>query len=238
MTLSLVDEALSQQVGPGSASPPLRIEHSSRKREVALRQSLIPSLLAVRRHNEAHGNGDAELFEIAHVYLPRDGQALPVEPTRLGLVCGRDFRQIRGVLESLLSRLHIKSRLRALPVEVAPFAPGRAARLMLGEIHLGYLGEIDPDQLARLELRGACSAAEIEFAVLMQQAELIPRYRPLAAFPAVVRDLSLVVSRSLSWADLEAAVVKPPVQRLPPSSTLIPSRVATSPTMSRAFTSA
>ena len=76
------------------------------------------------------------------------------------------------------------------------------------KLHLGYLGEIDPDQLARLELRGACSAAEVEFAVLMQQAQLIPRDRPLAAFPAVVRDLSLVVSRSLSWADLEAAVVE------------------------------
>ena len=62
-----------------------------------MRQSLIPSLLAVRRHNEAHGNLDAELFEIAHVYLPRPDQPLPDEPTRLALVCGRDFRQIKGV---------------------------------------------------------------------------------------------------------------------------------------------
>ena len=91
---------------------------------------------------------------------------------------------------------------------MALFAPGRAARLLLGDIHLGYMGEVDPDQLATLELRGACSAAEIEFAVLMQQAQLVPLYRPLPSFPAVVRDLSLVVSRSLSWADLRAAVVE------------------------------
>ena len=208
VTFSLVDEALSLPVGPGSGPPPLRIEHSSRKREVALRQSLIPSLLAVRRHNEAHGNLDAELFEIAHVYLPRPDQSLPDEPTRLALVCGRDFRQIKGVLESLLARLHVSSPLRAQPVEVALFAPGRAARLLLGDIHLGYMGEVDPDQLATLDLRGACSAAEIEFAVLMQQAQLVPLYRPLPSFPAVVRDLSLVVSRSLSWADLRAAVVE------------------------------
>ena len=64
-------------VGPGSGPPPLRVEHSSRKRENALRQSLIPSLLAVRRHNEAHGNPDAELFEIANVYLPRPDQPSP-----------------------------------------------------------------------------------------------------------------------------------------------------------------
>jgi phenylalanyl-tRNA synthetase beta chain len=70
------------------------------------------------------------------------------------------------------------------------------------------MGEVNPDQLAKLELRGACSATEIEFAVLMQQAQLVPLYRPLPAFPAVVRDLSLVVPRSLSWADLRAAVVE------------------------------
>ncbi len=206
-TFSLVDESLSQPVAPGGGSPPLRIEHSSRKREVALRQSLIPSLLAVRRHNEAHGNLDAELFEIAHVYLPRPDQTLPDEPTRLALVCGRDFRQAKGLLESLLSRLHVALPLRALPAEIALFTPGRSAELLLGDIHLGYVGEIDPDRLAAMELRGACSAAEIEVAVLMQQAQLVPLYRPLPAFPTVVRDLSLVVSRSMSWSDLETAVV-------------------------------
>ena len=91
MTFSLVDEALSLPVGPGAGTPPLRIDHSSRKREIALRQSLIPSLLAVRRHNEAHGNLDAELFEIANVYLPRPGQPLPDEPTRLAMVCRPRF---------------------------------------------------------------------------------------------------------------------------------------------------
>ncbi|MGC8643378.1 MAG: phenylalanine--tRNA ligase subunit beta, partial [Isosphaeraceae bacterium] len=62
VTFSLVDEALASPVGPGVSPAPLRIDHSSRKREIALRQSLIPSLLAVRRHNEAHGNADAALF--------------------------------------------------------------------------------------------------------------------------------------------------------------------------------
>jgi phenylalanyl-tRNA synthetase beta chain len=208
VTFSLVDEALGLPVGPGAGPPPLRIDHSSRRREIALRQSLIPSLLAVRRHNEAHGNLDAELFEIAHVYLPRPDQPLPDEPTRLALVCGRDFRQIKGLIESLLARLHASAPLTARPVEVPLFAPGRAAELLLGEIHLGYVGEVDADQLETFELRSACSAAEIEFGVLMQQAQLVPRYRLLPPFPAVVRDLSLVLARSLSWADLRAAVVE------------------------------
>ena len=107
VTFSLVDDRLAAPVRPGPAAPPLRVDHSSRKRETALRQSLIPSLLAVRLHNEAHGQFDAELFEIANVYLPRPGQALPDEPTRLALVSGRDFRGLKGVVEALLDGLHV-----------------------------------------------------------------------------------------------------------------------------------
>jgi phenylalanyl-tRNA synthetase beta chain len=208
VTFSLVDEALASPVGTGESAVALRIDHSSRKREIALRQSLIPSLLAVRRHNEAHGNHDAALFEIAHVYLPRPDQPLPAEPTRLALVSGRDFRGLKGVVEAITQRLHITSPLLARAVDVSLFTPGRAAELLLGETHLGYLGEVEPGRLEAMELRGSCSAAELEFDVLMNQAELIARYHPLPPFPAVVRDLSLEVDRSLSWADLSRAATE------------------------------
>ncbi len=84
-------------------------------------------------------------------------------------------------------------------------APGRAAELRLGETHLGYLGEVDEAQLAALDLRASCTAAELDFTVLMNQARLVPQHHLLPPFPAVVRDLSLVVPRSLSWADLSCA---------------------------------
>jgi phenylalanyl-tRNA synthetase beta chain len=208
VTFSLVDEALASPVGPGAASAPLRIDHSSRKREIALRQSLIPSLLAVRRHNEAHGNADASLFEMAHVYLPRADQPLPEEPTRLALVSGHDLRGIKGMIELIVDRLHISAPLIARAVDVPLFAPGRASELRLGETHLGYLGEVEPSQIAALELRASCSAAELQFDVLMGYAQLVPRYHPLPPFPAVIRDLSLEVSRSLTWADLSSAVAQ------------------------------
>ena len=91
VTLSLVSEDLAEPLGPEESGPPIRVDHSSRKKENALRRSLVPSLLHARRYNEAHGTLDAELFEVANVYLPRPGQTLPDEPTRLALVSGRDF---------------------------------------------------------------------------------------------------------------------------------------------------
>ena len=208
VTFSLVADELSAPLAPGVPAPSIRVEHSSRKREGALRQSLVPSLLASRRHNEAHGLADAELFEIANVYLPRPGHDLPSEPTRLGLVSGRDFAGMKGVIEALLDRLHAGNDLSARPADLPGLIPGRAAELLLGTTHLGYLGEVDRTWLDTLELRGACAAAELEFGVLIDRAVLVPRFHPLPAFPAVARDLSLVVDRSLPWSELAAAVTR------------------------------
>src|SRR5262245_14996392 len=179
VTFSLVDEPLGAAVHPGVSPAPLRIDHSSRKREIALRQSLLPSLLSIRRHNEAHGNANAELFEIANVYLPRADQPLPDEPTRLGLLCGRDFLGLKGIVEALLGRLHIDGPLTARAVDVPLFARGRAAELSLGETHLGYLGEIESGVLESFELRSACSAAELVFDVLMHRARVVSTYLPV-----------------------------------------------------------
>jgi phenylalanyl-tRNA synthetase beta chain len=206
VTFSLVDDKLSAPVRPGPAADPLRVDHTGRKRETALRQSLVPSLLAVRLHNEAHGQFDAELFEIANVYLPRADATLPDEPVRLALVAGRDFLGLKGVIEALLQRLHVTAPLVARRVDIPLFAPGRAAELLLGETHLGYLGEIDKAELEHFELRESCAAAELEFDVLLSHAVLVASDHPLPPMPPVVRDLSLVVARTFSWAELRDTV--------------------------------
>jgi phenylalanyl-tRNA synthetase beta chain len=208
VTFSLVADALADPLRPGPPAPPVRVEHSSRKREGALRQSLVPSLLASRRHNEAHGNPDAELFEIADVYLPCPDRDIPDQPPRLAIVSGRDFFGLKGVVEALLERLHARGDLEVRPASVPLFALGRGAELLLGGDHLGYLGEVDRPRLDAMEIRGACSAAELELSVLMKRAVLAPQHRALPPFPAVDRDLSLVVDRALPWTELSAAVKK------------------------------
>lgn len=207
-TFSLVGEELAASIGPLDPAEPMRVDHSSRKRENALRQSLVPSLLSARRHNEAHGNADADLFEIANVYLPRLGQPLPNEPTRLGMVSGRDYLGLKGVIDALLKRLHAGAGFEVRPVSTPWFTPGRAAELLLDGAHFGFLGEVARERLDALELREACSAAELEFDVLQARAELVPQYRALPPFPSVARDLSLVVPRSLPWSELAAAATR------------------------------
>jgi phenylalanyl-tRNA synthetase beta chain len=207
-TYSLVSEPLSRPIDREENQPPLRVDHSSRKLENALRRSISRSLLAARAHNEAHGNDDAELFEIANVYLPSAGNALPDEPARVALVSGRDFLGQKALVETLLSRLHIDGELLARPLEAPFFTPGRAAELLLGSQTLGVMGEVSPATQAEFGLRSACSAAEISLDFLIEHAVLVAKQRPLPPFPGVARDLSLVVAKNLPWAELASAARK------------------------------
>ena len=61
----------------------------------------------------------AALFEIANVYLTREGRDLPDERTRVALVGSGDFFAAKGTVEALLDRLHVADELEASPVEMA-----------------------------------------------------------------------------------------------------------------------
>jgi phenylalanyl-tRNA synthetase beta chain len=208
-TFSLVPEELDLAFEP-DASAPLRVNHSSRKRETILRRSIVPSLLAARAGNQARGTPDADLFEIAGVYLPKPAAGtLPDEPSRLSMVSGRDFSGLKAVVEAVLDRLHIPVLdLSAAPFDHPLFTPGRAAALGLGGKPLGWLGEVAAPRRDAFELRGAASAAELDLAALIAGATLIPRYAGLPSHPGVMRDLSLVIASDLPWSDL-AATVRP-----------------------------
>lgn len=205
-TFSLVADPLDSALNDRAPVESLKVDHSSRKRENALRQGLAPSLLAVRASNEAHGNDDAEFFEIAQVYWPRADRPMPDEPARLALVSGRDVLGLKGVLGSLFARLHPSGAFEARAASHSMLRPGRAAELLLGGTHLGFLGEVHPDWKERLGLRSTCSLAELSFDLLMETAVLVPQYQPLPSYPGVSRDLSIVVDRDLPWSELARAV--------------------------------
>jgi phenylalanyl-tRNA synthetase beta chain len=203
-TFSLVAEPLDAPLAEEPARPSLRVDHSSRKKENAMRQSLVPSLLAARAYNEAHGVPDAALFEIASVYRPSATSGLPDESVRLGLVSGLDFAGVKGVVEALLDQLHVGTPLSARRAAPAMLAPGRAAELRLGAAHLGYLGEVCDEIRAQLGLRGPCSAVELRLQLLIDESNLVSQYTPLPPFPPVNRDLSLVVDRACAWCEIES----------------------------------
>ncbi|MEN6457850.1 MAG: phenylalanine--tRNA ligase subunit beta [Thermoguttaceae bacterium] len=203
VTLSVVDEKTSALLSPWTDAEPLRSTMPVVRGADCLRRALAPSLLAARRTNEALANSEIELFEIAKVYLPCGGQ-LPSEELSLGITTGRDYPALRGIVEAILSELKITQPLEADDAGLSLLDPAASCRLRLGSETLGFVGRLTAEALARCDLRGSSSVAELRLAPLIDAAELMPRYAPQSPYPAVSRDLNLVVAESVRWAEVAA----------------------------------
>ena len=202
MTLSAVEEPVSEAFSPWTDAAALRSPTPILRRADRLRRSIIPSLLVARRTNEAAGNPPAELFEIARVYLPRSND-LPQEELMLALSSGGDFLRVKGIIESVL--VAIKT---PLVLEISPFGhplleSGRSVELRLAGERLGYLGEVSAAGQKQFELRRPTTVAEVRVAALEQVARLIPQSAELSPYPAVVRDFNFVVDEAVAWGTIE-----------------------------------
>ena len=205
MTVSLVDEVASEAFSPWTAAAALTSATPILRRADRLRRSLIPSLLEARRNNEAVGNPRVELFEIARAYLPSPG-GLPVEQLMLGLTSGADFLAVKGVIEAIVARLNPAAAIDLVDIKHLLFKSGRGVELQISGQRLGFLGEVSPTALKSFELREPTAVAELQIASLEKIAELVPHAAELSPYPAVSRDLNLVVDERIRWADLASTV--------------------------------
>lgn len=208
LTLSFVSRDQRDLLPPPPGTDPVSVSHSSRSHENHLRQSLIPSLLQGRRQNERHGNSNAELFEIARVYLSA-GQGLPeneAEPLTVGIVSGHAFAELKGLVEALVRALCPGDQLQAVPAEGHEFSSGRGAQLLLSGVPLGRMGELSRAVLDHVELQDDASFAELRIPVLEQFYLQHRSFSPLPRFPGIARDLNFVLPEAVTWAELEKVV--------------------------------
>ncbi len=206
MTISFITDDLHRVFQPEPAREPLRVEHSSRRQENILRQSLVPSLLASRRENERHGTFGADLFEIANVYLEARPGTPGSEPTRVTMVTGMCFSDLKGVVEMLVEHLAPRASLGAVPHEAPGFVRGRAAQLTLNGQPCGLLGELDQAATDAMDLRDAVTICELDLSTLEAVVEVQRTYRDLPRYPAIARDLNFVLDEHVQWEDLEQVV--------------------------------
>ncbi|WP_146396773.1 phenylalanine--tRNA ligase subunit beta [Planctomycetes bacterium CA13] len=207
MTPSLVTKQIDALVSPWSERKPLKTETPMLKGARCLRRSLIPSLLEGRGNNWAMASIHADLFEIAHVYLPGETDAaLPDEQYTLALVSGQDYLEVKGVIETLCVSMGIADPIRVETVERPGLAKGAALAVHCGERHLGYMGIIDPKVLKTWKLPSPVVAAELSLVKLLEAARLVPQQQSVSVFPSVQRDLNFVVAESVRWSELEQVV--------------------------------
>ncbi|MCA9082910.1 MAG: phenylalanine--tRNA ligase subunit beta [Planctomycetaceae bacterium] len=208
LTLSFVSEDQQQLFRPFGDRAAVAVQHSSRSHENQLRQSLIPSLLTCRRQNERHGTKNAELFEIAKVYLSAGENCAESEsePTMVGMVSGRAYLEVKGIVESLVARISPGSDLKAVSSNLPQFASGRGAALLLNGQQFGWLGELDRAVTDEIDLEDAVTIAEFKLNLLETFLEGTRRYHPIPRFPVVTRDLNLLLDESVTWDQTTEAI--------------------------------
>jgi phenylalanyl-tRNA synthetase beta chain len=179
-----------------------------------MRTTLVPGLMEMARYNVSRKISNLKLFELKKVFLPQKNERLPKEVKFLaGLAMGFDrdphwafsprsvdFYDVKGCVEGLLDDLQIKGATFSKVDDIAYLHPGKASKIVLDHEVLGVLGEAHPQVLGHYEVQGAVYLFEMDFGKMVKWAGEGRRFRPLPKFPAVYRDLSLVVDRDLEVA--------------------------------------
>ena len=176
-----------------------------------LRASLLPGLLAALRFNLNRQAAAMHAFEIAKTFHQQDG--VPGEGQRLAGISYGDFLlpsvgapaveagffTVKGILETYLRALGFFDQVSFATDSVrAPYLhPGVAAEIRLGRDIIGIAGELHPAEASRLELSRRCALFELDFAALARYERPPRAIEPPPRFPAVRRDLALVLDRSV-----------------------------------------
>ena len=185
-----------------------------------LRTSLIPGLLETACYNLSWKNSNLKLFELKRVFLPQEGEKLPKEIKYLaGLAIGMerdpywavasrtiDFYDVKGCVEDLLEMLQIKGITFQRAEDIPYLHPGKASRILAEKEGLGILGEVHPQVLSHYDIPGRAYLFEIDFEQVVRWAGEGRRFRPLPKFPAVYRDLSIVVDDALEAERISGAI--------------------------------
>ena len=177
----------------------------------ALRTTLWQGLLQAVRHNLARGRQEIALCEAGRVFHRKGDEV--AEEERIALVLsgtrvpfGRfdaesvDFFSLKGDVEAALGRLRIGG-LSFVPSADPALHPGRQAEVLSGDVKLGVLGELHPAVAARLDIGQRVWLAELSSAALLE-VRTTPQATALPRFPALIRDLAVVVDQAVPYGRL------------------------------------
>lgn len=179
-----------------------------------MRTTTIPDMLKILSINNSRNIPEAALFELSYVYLPVEGDVLADEKETLtiGMYGGsNDFYVIKGAMEELLSAMGIKV-FEFRPFNDDPsFHPGRTARLYLkgknDELeYAAIIGEIHPEVAEKMECPERTYVAMADVSVLIEASDTNRQYKQLPKFPAITRDIAVVVKDNIFVAQLTDAI--------------------------------
>ncbi|MDY6011487.1 phenylalanine--tRNA ligase subunit beta [Clostridium sp.] len=177
-----------------------------------MRTTTLASMMESLSRNYSRNNSEAYLFEIGKVYIPsEDPTEIPTEKNILtvGIYGDVDYLNIKGIVENLIEGLGVKGVKFLRETENPSFHPGKTAKLIVGrKTEAGVFGEIHPDVNENFGIEVPCYVAEINLDAIYENSELENKYKALPKFPAVTRDIALIVDEEVLVQDIEDTIRK------------------------------
>ncbi len=156
-------------------------------------------------------NKDVKLYELAKVYVPVEGEDLPDERVQftLGFYGDGDFFTMKGVVEEFLEKIGMSARPEYDPEAGKTFLhPGRQAKILYKDTVIGYLGEVHPDVADTYGLGERTYIAVLDLPEILPFASFDRKYEGIAKFPAVTRDISMVMPKTVLVGEVEKIIEK------------------------------
>ena len=173
-----------------------------------MRTTVLPSMLEILTRNYNYRNKTARLYELGRTYFEKeDGMADEPKVLSLGLY-GPDesFFTLKGAVEALLGSIRAEQITFRAERNNPSYHPGRCAKVYAGETEIGVLGQIHPLVAANYDVDTELYCAELSFDALVAAKGSDPEYVPLPKFPAVTRDIAVLVDTAVTVGDLEGCI--------------------------------
>ena len=188
-------------------SNPLGVDYS------IMRTTPLNGMLTSLATNYNHRNKDVRLYELANVYLPESLPLTKLPEEKMMLALGMygqgDFFDMKGCVETIFEKLGIRDAVTYEPKEGRSYLhPGRKADVVIDGETAGYLGEVHPEVADNYNLGTKTYIAVLDIAKLAEKADFDIKYQGVAKFPAVTRDISLVMKKTVLAGQVEEVIRK------------------------------
>ena len=178
-----------------------------------MRTTSLSGMLTSLATNYNRRNKDVRLYELGNIYLPK---ALPLTELpeermqfTLGMYGNGDFFSMKGVVEEFFEKIGMKKKETYDPNAAKPYLhPGRQANIIYENKVVGYLGEVHPEVADNYGIGERAYVAVIDMPEIMEFATFDRKYTGIAKYPAVTRDISMVVPKKILAGQLEEVIEK------------------------------
>lgn len=193
----------------------IKIKNKLSEDYTMMRTTTLPSMMQVVEANFTKKNKDVNLFEIARIYTDEkqniEKGEIPEEPTILSLaVYGEqeDFYTLKGIIENILETANIKRYEIEKEENDETMHPGRTAKIMIGKDAIITFGEVHPIVCKNYGIKTKVYYAQINVDKLVRYAKEDKKYVPIPKYPAVERDIAVIVDESVEVGKIEKVIAK------------------------------